>query len=88
MIHQPVGHHPTGRQKREGDEVGVEVWECEGALVASLRGELDVASVDETRGRIMEMIDAGWRRLVVDLSELEFCDSTGLGLLVAVGTRC
>lgn len=68
--------------------MGVEAWECEGALVVSISGELDIATVGEVRGRLDELIGAGWRRLVVDVAELSFCDSVGLGLLVEVGNRC
>jgi anti-sigma B factor antagonist len=45
-------------------------------------GELDLATVDELRGQLDELINAGFRRMIVDLRELKFIDSTGLALLV------
>jgi anti-sigma B factor antagonist len=49
--------------------------------VLRVRGELDLS----TAGRLCRAIqaDAGPRRLVIDLSELGFCDSTGLRALMS-----
>jgi anti-sigma B factor antagonist len=44
-------------------------------------GELDLATADQLRGQLDELINAGCRRLIVDLRELKFIDSTGLALL-------
>jgi anti-anti-sigma factor len=51
------------------------------ARVLKLSGELDVAS----SGALEQYVDDGsdYDRLVVDLSELKFIDSTGLSVLVA-----
>jgi anti-sigma B factor antagonist len=45
------------------------------------KGELDMATVGQLEDRFREAHEAGFRRLLVDLSELEFMDSTGLTLL-------
>jgi anti-sigma B factor antagonist len=49
--------------------------------VLRVRGELDLS----TAGRLCRAIQAvaGSRRLVIDLSELAFCDSTGLRALMS-----
>jgi anti-sigma B factor antagonist len=59
----------------------VEARDEGGARVLKLSGELDVAS----SGEFQQAVDAGsdCARLVVDLSALEFIDSTGLSVLVA-----
>jgi anti-sigma B factor antagonist len=44
-------------------------------------GELDMATVGRLEARFSEAHAAGFRRLVVDLSGLDFMDSTGLTLL-------
>jgi anti-sigma B factor antagonist len=51
------------------------------ARVLKLSGELDVAS----SGALERSVDEGsdYDRLVIDLSDLEFIDSTGLSVLVA-----
>jgi anti-sigma B factor antagonist len=52
-----------------------------GALIVA-RGELDVQSVDELRARLNEAIDAGNKRIVMDLAEVSFIDSLSLSALV------
>ncbi|GHH79898.1 anti-sigma factor antagonist [Streptomyces sulfonofaciens] len=45
-------------------------------------GELDHATADLLRDPLESCIDEGLTRLVVDCSRLEFCDSTGLNVLL------
>jgi anti-sigma B factor antagonist len=52
-----------------------------GALIVA-QGELDVQSVDELRARLNEALDAGSKRIVVDLAEVSFIDSLSLSALV------
>lgn len=51
--------------------------------VVEVRGEVDVHSAPQLRDRLGEVIEAGHTSVVVDLSWLQFIDSTGLGALVA-----
>lgn len=46
-----------------------------------MRGELDVASAHSVGDRLNTLL-ADHRRISIDLSELSFIDSTGLGVLV------
>ena len=48
-----------------------------------LRGEVDMASVGAVRTCLRELMLAGHTDLLIDLSEVTFMDSTGLGVLVA-----
>ena len=48
-------------------------------------GELDTATADELQTKLCELREAGFDRVVLDLRELEFLDSTGLRLLVVLG---
>lgn len=52
------------------------------ATVLAVGGELDVHSAPQLGERITEILGGGARRLVVDLNDIEFIDSTGLGVLV------
>jgi anti-anti-sigma factor len=52
-----------------------------GSLVLALSGELDLAGAPELSTALANAMEAG-RELVVDLRELEFIDSSGLGALV------
>jgi stage II sporulation protein AA (anti-sigma F factor antagonist) len=45
-------------------------------------GELDLASVGELEARLHELRGSGWTRVVVDLGELSFIDSSGVNLVV------
>ncbi|MET9669907.1 STAS domain-containing protein [Streptomyces sp. NPDC006475] len=46
-------------------------------------GELDHHTADLLRTPLEEALARGRSRLVIDCSELEFCDSTGLNVLLA-----
>jgi anti-anti-sigma factor len=53
-----------------------------GVHVVAMLGELDLATAPRLAFRIDAARQAGARRLVVDLTAAEFCDSTGLRALV------
>jgi anti-sigma B factor antagonist len=53
--------------------------------VVGVSGEVDVYAAPELRERLTEIL-AGGRSVVVDLTEVGFLDSTGLGALVAART--
>jgi anti-anti-sigma factor len=57
-------------------------------VVVSLTGELDIASAPRLDDRIRSLVDAGHARLVVDLADLIFCDSTGISTLVRANSDC
>jgi anti-anti-sigma factor len=50
-------------------------------------GELDYAASPQLKERLTETIDAGMRRLVLDLSMATFIDSTAIGVLVGAVMR-
>jgi anti-sigma B factor antagonist len=57
-------------------------------VIVSLAGELDIASAPHLEDRIRSLIDGGRTRLVIELAELIFCDSTGIGILVRANNDC
>ena len=50
--------------------------------VIELGGEIDLYTAPEFKERMIQLIDAGKKRIVVDLSKATFIDSTTLGVLV------
>ena len=56
--------------------------------VLFLSGELDFASVEGWKAEIAVALIDSPSSLVLDLSEVSFIDSLGLGLLVAARARC
>jgi anti-sigma B factor antagonist len=55
----------------------------EGAYtIVEVVGELDVSTAERLRERLAELIANGNYHLVADLQDLDFLDSTGLGVLV------
>lgn len=58
------------------------------AEVIALSGELDLAGAPVVAARVDALRTNGRRaRVVVDLSELEFCDSTGLRALIGAAAE-
>ncbi|MET9775350.1 STAS domain-containing protein [Streptomyces sp. NPDC006367] len=60
----------------------VEVREEGPSAVVTPAGELDHHTADLLREPLEECLAKGFSRLVVDCSRLEFCDSTGLNVLL------
>ena len=50
-------------------------------------GEVDLYTAPALRERIASLIDGGVRRLVVNLEEVGFLDSSGLGVLIGALRR-
>jgi anti-anti-sigma factor len=61
--------------------VGLEIEERGDIVVAHLSGELDIAGATRTGERIAEAVPTSAGGLVVDLTELEFIDSSGIAML-------
>jgi anti-sigma B factor antagonist len=63
------------------------VSEREGWAILSVGGEVDVATAPRLREQLIDLVNGGHHRIVVDLSDVEFLDSTGLGVLVGALKR-
>jgi anti-sigma B factor antagonist len=55
-----------------------------GALVVKLAGEIDMSNAESLGRAIEQLIDPGTERLVIDLSGLDFMDSSGIAMLLRV----
>jgi anti-sigma B factor antagonist len=50
--------------------------------VVAVGGEIDVYTAPKLREQIVQLVEDGHYHLVVDMEQVEFLDSTGLGVLV------
>ncbi|HWI41985.1 MAG TPA: STAS domain-containing protein [Nocardioides sp.] len=57
--------------------------ETDGAVVLSPRGRLNLTSASRLKQAVDDEVGKGKARLVLDLAELEFIDSSGLGAIVS-----
>ena len=51
--------------------------------VISVGGEVDAASADTLRSAVFDVIEGGQSKVVVDMSDVSFIDSSGLRVLIA-----
>jgi anti-sigma B factor antagonist len=59
------------------------VKEVGGVPVVELEGEIDLSTSAIFKETVYQVIESGHKDVIIDLNELEFMDSTGLGVLVA-----
>ncbi|WP_020691389.1 STAS domain-containing protein [Aeromicrobium massiliense] len=57
--------------------------DARGIGVVTPKGRLNMVSAKQLRTAVSELVDAGTTKVVVDLAETTFLDSSGLGALVA-----
>jgi len=55
--------------------------------VVAVRGEIDLFTAPELKQKLTDAIEGGKTRIVVDLSETTFLDSTALGVLIGAVKR-
>ena len=71
------------------DTLTIDVQAAEGgsAQVFVLHGSLDIATSPTARAALVEAADRGEHEIIVDLTRVEFLDSTGLGALIGAQRR-
>ena len=81
-----LGAPMVGDSRLHEDPVGG-IDRRNGAVVIHLVGELDLYNAPEVRAVLLELCSEQPERLVVDLGEVEFVDSTALGVLIEARTK-
>lgn len=52
--------------------------------VVSLKGELDLSYANDLKAELYKAVDKNFSDVVIDMSNLEYIDSTGIGVLVGL----
>lgn len=79
---RPTAGTPT--RDVTGNPMRIDVTDTGAVTVVRPSGErLDIEVAAEFRATLLSLIEQGHRRLVVDLSDVSFIDSSGLGALVS-----
>ncbi|MBV9023776.1 MAG: STAS domain-containing protein [Streptomycetaceae bacterium] len=63
--------------------LSVKAEERDGWTVLQVSGEMDISSSPGVRQRVHDAAAEGRRSIVLDLSGVRFCDSSGVGVLIA-----
>jgi anti-sigma B factor antagonist len=73
-----------------GTDVDVTVNEIpdDGTTVVGLHGQLDIDTADRLNDALSAVTRAGRPRIVVDLTDVTFCDSIGLSSFAIAHNRC
>ena len=71
-----LNEHPVREVERRGD-----------AVIVHLVGELDLYNAPDVRTALLDVCAEEPERLVVDLGEVAFVDSTALGVLIEARTK-
>ena len=56
--------------------------------IISVSGEVDLATSSELDKAVIDALESGTSGLIIDLSDLTFIDSSGLGVIVRALKRC
>jgi len=68
--------------RRASMQLQIDVTRRHGYTILSPQGEIDFATGPQLKGAITERLIAGDVNLVIDLQEVDFIESTGLGALI------
>jgi anti-sigma B factor antagonist len=74
-------------QRWRRDEPVIEVSRNGDAVLVRLGGELDLSTAPTVRRALLDAVDGAPGRVVVDLGEVEFMDSTALSTLLEARAR-
>jgi anti-anti-sigma factor len=67
--------------------IGLEIEQRDDVVVARLSGELDISVAEATGRKIAESVPSSARGVVVDMSALEFMDSSGVSMLFSLARQ-
>lgn len=78
----------SGRAEAPLPPLMIDVARRKGAVVVSLTGAATMEHVEKLRATLLTLAEDPVRRIVLDMSGLDFISSVGLGAIVAAYLRC
>ena len=63
-------------------DLSLQTREVDTRTIVAVGGEIDVYTAPKLRDKITELVGEGHHQLVIDMENVDFLDSTGLGVLV------
>ena len=67
--------------------MGFQVEKVDGVLVVDVEGQLIVGNRQELKQKVLEELNNGERKFVVDFEKTGYIDSSGLGVLVSLSKK-
>jgi len=61
---------------------GLEIAPDRERVTLHISGELDIATVDRVRDSVHDLWSSGWSDVAIDVTHIDFIDSTGLAMLI------
>ena len=68
-------------------DLELETQESDGGAMIVVRGEVDMATAPQLRDTLLAVVEGGASRIALDCRGLDFLDSSGIGVLIAVRKR-
>ncbi len=65
-----------------GPEMSFEIAEQDAEIVVTITGEVDISNVEQLDSAVAPLLGRGTQRLIVDVSGLEFADSSAIAIWV------
>ncbi len=63
-------------------DLKIDIDEKDGAKILQLTGEVDVYTAPKLKSSLIDLVDQGNFKIIVNLEKVDFMDSSGLGVLV------
>lgn len=68
-------------------DLELETQESDDGAMIVVRGEVDMATAPQLRDTLLAVVEGGASRIALDCRGLDFLDSSGIGVLIAVRKR-
>jgi len=68
-------------------DIGYVRTDVNGVPVAATPAEIDVTTADRLRAALLDLAGGGHPTVIVDMTRTQFCDSTGLSMLIRTYER-